>query len=364
MLTVDELSRYNRQIILPHIGAHGQERLKNAKVLCIGAGGLASPALLYLCAAGVGTLGIVDADVVDVSNLQRQILYHNHDVGQSKVAAAKAHLQALNPLTQLIIHAEHFSVRNAQALIAAYDIIIDATDNFSTRYLINAACFHQQKPYVSASVLQFQGQCAVFTAANGPCYRCLYDVPPLPAQPNCAESGVLGVVPGLLGTLQATEVLKLILGIGTPLIGQVLTVDVLSLQFQLFSLPRNPDCQLCGKQQEFDFLPHQQQETCTMTSLNFISAEELRQLQQQHADFILLDVREPDEYAAANLGGVLIPLAELPARVTELDKNKRVVVHCKAGPRSERAAAFLLAAGFRDVAVLQGGIMAWADLMR
>ncbi len=359
----EELARYSRQISLPQVGLKGQQRLREAKVLCVGAGGLGSPLLLYLAAAGVGTLGIVDNDIVDFSNLHRQILYTEGDVHSKKVRVAKERLNALNPAVQVIPHEERLTKNNALSLIRQYDIIADGSDNFATRYLVNDACFYAEKPNVYASIFQFEGQCSVFTSANGPCYRCLYDSPPPPnLMPNCAEGGVLGVLPGLLGTLQATEVLKLILGIGDSLIGRLLTIDVLKLQFREFSLPRNPECRLCIYRQPFETLVQDVQACAPFPKggrEDFelgISLAEFRQLQKQRADFVLLDVREPYEYAAANLGGYLIPLGELPQRLGELDQSKLIIVHCQAGPRSQRAAVLLHEAGFSEVKYLVGGM--------
>lgn len=359
----DEILRYSRHFSLPNVGSQGQLKLKNAKVLCIGAGGLGSPLLLYLAAAGIGTLGIVDNDTVDVSNLQRQVLYTTADVGQKKVSAAKARLQALNPHINITRHDARLTADNALELINQYDIVADGTDNFATRYLVNDACWHLKKPNVYASIFQFEGQCSIFSAPNGPCYRCLYDAPP-PAGlvPNCAEGGVFGILPGLLGSLQATEVLKLILGIGDPLIGRLLTVDSLTMRFREFAVQRNPGCRLCTHQQSFASLPNHDMEVCQVGSLpaTSISVQELAILLKNNTDLLLLDVRESHEYDICNLAGKSIPLGQLSQRLHELDKSSAIVIHCKSGARSAQACLLLEKAGFKNVRNLDGGILAWA----
>ncbi len=364
----DELLRYMRHFTLPHIGLEGQKRLKSAKVLCVGAGGLGSPVLLYLCAAGVGTLGIVDDDTVDLSNLQRQILYTTHDLQQPKTTAAHAKLAMLNPNVHVITHNTRLTKTNACEIIGQYDFVVDGTDNFTSRYLVNDACFQLKKPNIYASIFQFTGQCSIFTTPNGPCYRCLYDAPPPPGLiPDCREGGVFGVLPGLLGTLQATEVLKLILNIGHPLIGRLLTIDALSMRFEEFKIQRHPDCRLCHAHQPFESLPHHDVESCSTTYLSAekngeaISVQQLQQLMQTKTDFVLLDVREPYEYAICHLGGLLIPLSDLPNRLSELDSAKLIVIHCKTDPRSQRAVQLLKAAGFKSVQYLKGGISAWTQ---
>jgi len=365
MMNNEELQRYNRHFSLPNVGVEGQQRLRAAKVLCVGAGGLGSPLLLYLAAAGIGTLGIIDDDVIDTSNLQRQILYATADVGQKKTLCAKTKLQALNPHINIVTYDERLTVVNALEIISKYDIIADGSDNFATRYLVNDACFHLKKPNVYASIFQFEGQCSIFSAPNGPCYRCLYDTPP-PAGlvPNCAEGGVFGILPGLLGTLQATEVLKLILGIGDPLIGRLLTVDALTMRFGEFTLQRNPDCRLCTHQQPFTLNNNigvcQMNTTPSASSISAISVKELAELKKNNANFVLLDVREPYEYDICHINGKLIPLGELPQRLTELDKNSSIIIHCRSGGRSATACMLLQAAGFKDVRNLTGGILAWA----
>ena len=307
-----ELLRYSRHFVLDEIGLKGQEKLKFAKVLCVGAGGLGSPLLMYLAAAGVGTLGIVDDDKIDFSNLQRQLLYGTHEVGQKKLKIAKEKLHNLNPNVNVALHPARLMDNNALEIISQYDIVADCTDNFPTRYLVNDACFHLQKPNVYASISQFDGQCSVFCAKNGPCYRCLYDAPP-PAGliPNCAEGGVLGVLPGLLGVMQANETIKLILGIGSPLIGRLLTVDTLSMVFDELEIKQNPDCRLCKHHQPFETLPRITSSCAAEAGLTVkqISAKALHQLKSKNNVF-LVDVREPYEYEICNIDGYLIPLRE------------------------------------------------------
>jgi len=364
--TPEELLRYSRHFNLSQVGVTGQAKLKAAKVLCIGAGGLGSPLLLYLAAAGVGTIGIIDGDVVEASNLQRQILFTSQDIQRKKVVAAAEHLRQLNPHIQLVLFDELLTHDNALDIINQFDLVADGTDNFATRYLVNDACFHLKKPNVYASIFQFEGQCSIFNAQDGPCYRCLYDAPP-PAGliPNCAEGGVLGVLPGLLGTIQATEVIKYIIGAGDPLIGRLLLVNALTMQFQVLPVLRNPNCRLCTHQQAFDtLLPHHIQ-TCFKENqtMDEITVKELQQLMDQKTDFQLIDVREPHEYAICNLGGKLIPLAQLPLRLDELDeldKNQLIILHCKAGGRSMQALQLLKSAGFSNVKHVLGGVLAWA----
>lgn len=366
MLSTEEFARYSRHFSLSEVGIAGQEKLKSARVLCVGAGGLGSPLLLYLAAAGIGTIGIIDDDSIDLSNLQRQVLYATQDVSKKKVNIAKAKLAELNPHINIITYAERLDKKNALNIIQNYDVIADGTDNFPTRYLVNDACFYTQKPNVYASIFQFEGQCSVFNAhKDAPCYRCLYDSPP-PAGliPNCAEGGVLGVLPGMMGTIQAIEVIKLILNIGNSLTGRLLTVDALSMRFQEFEIKQHPDCRLCAHHQAFETLPDYSLMSCSATvgNIDEISVNALYQILQDKnkKNIILLDVREPHEYAISNLGGVLIPLRELNDRLSELDKNKSYVVHCKSGDRSRKAVKLLQEAGFISVKNLSGGISAWA----
>jgi len=356
--TDEEKKRYHRHFTLPQVGQEGQKKLKSAKVLCIGAGGLGSCLLLNLAAAGVGTIGIIDPDIVELSNLQRQILYTTEDIGLSKVHAAKARLMALNPNIQIIAHEDRLTRQNMLMFLKDYDIIADGTDNFSARYGINDACYFLNKPNVHASIFQFEGQCTIFTAEGGPCYRCLYAEPPPPAMiPSCAEGGVLGILPNLMGTLQAAEIIKWILDIGEPLAGRLLKVDVLSLQFQELQLRKNPDCRLCGKSEPLEAFS-EDAPSCVSTP-DRITQKALRQLTASGKHFILLDVREPQEYEQCNLGGRLIPLHTLPEQCQTLDKNQHYVIHCHSGIRSLQAVQYLKAAGFPHVQSLDGGIAAW-----
>lgn len=363
MIESNELAYYARHLALDGIGIEGQQKLKAARVLCIGAGGLGCPLLLYLAGAGIGSIGIVDGDKVELSNLHRQVLYTIHDVGASKAETARQRLNQLNPHLEIIAYPFHITADNALEILSSYDIIADCTDNFSTRYLVNDACFHLKKPNVQASIHQFEGNCSVFTAPNGPCYRCLFDSPPpIHAFQNCAEAGVLGVLPGILGSLQAMEVIKLITGLGQPLIGRLLVFKALSMTFQTLSLQKNPNCPLCAYQQSFNAL-HRPIQACQMTlsDTRGISPLELKALQAKQPVFIL-DVREPHEYAIDNLGGHLIPLSELPHRLSELDAQKTIVIYCKKGPRSQTAAHILKQANFNAVFYLMGGIETWRSM--
>jgi molybdopterin/thiamine biosynthesis adenylyltransferase/rhodanese-related sulfurtransferase len=398
--TLEEKQRYSRHFSLPQVGMEGQARLKNSKILCIGAGGLASPALLYLSAAGVGTLGIVDHDRVELSNLQRQVLYETHDIGQAKALAAKSQLLKKNPHTHITAFPEKFTKHNALNIVKNYDIVLDGTDNFNARYLINDACRTLDKPHIYASIFQFSGECSVFMPGSQPCYRCLYDIYPLDlnelgrrrpqetgqfsgvqarmasesenasrtskamgmpssATPNCSEAGVLGVLPGIMGSIQAAEALKLALGQPPSLAGKVLRFNALTLAFEPFTLTLSPDCPMHAQDRSFQNFS---QEHCAMTQqIERVTPQELKTMREQNGDFILLDVREPYEYEACNLRGVLIPLGELSLRYEELDKEKHIIVHCRSDGRSIRAAEFLCNAGFQSVKYLQGGISAWAS---
>ncbi|OGT67083.1 MAG: hypothetical protein A3J38_05325 [Gammaproteobacteria bacterium RIFCSPHIGHO2_12_FULL_45_9] len=365
--TAQEREHYRRHFNLPEVGEEGQKRLKQARVLYIGAGGLGSAALPYLVAAGVGVIGIVDDDHVEISNLQRQVLYSYQAVGQKKVEAAAARLQELNPAVQIVMHDMRLSRANALALISQYDVVADGSDNFATRYLVNDACFHLKKPYVYASISQFAGQCAVFAAEHSACLRCLFPAPP-PATllPNCAEGGVMGVLPGILGSIQAMEVMKLILGIGKPLVNRLLQLDALTMAFRELTVTPDPACILCCEQQAFTTLPYHDDNVCGNDSMNLSNTTEISVAvfeiwRQQGHDFILLDVREQSEYLAGNLGGVLIPLGELPMRLSELDKAKQIVVHCQHGFRSQQAMVLLHQHGFQQVCHLQGGFSAWMN---
>jgi adenylyltransferase/sulfurtransferase len=364
-LSKEELARYHRHLIMPEVGPGGQKKLKGAKVLCIGAGGLGAPLSLYLTAAGVGTIGLVDFDVVDASNLQRQVIYTTEDVGKSKLQQAKKRLQALNPNVNIVLHEERLSSQNALSIFAQHDVIADGTDNFPTRYLVNDACVLTGKPNAYGSIFRFEGQVSVFGAKDGPCYRCLYPEPPPPGLvPSCAEGGVLGVLPGAVGTLQAIETLKLILGIGKPLVGRLMLFDALEMSWRTLKLKKNPDCPVCGKNPTVKALIDYEQ-FCGLKepapALPEISVEELKAKLERKEPFVLLDVREPHEYEIAKIAGSkLIPLGTLPQRLTELEKGKRYVVHCKMGGRSAKAVKLLRENGF-DATNVAGGITAWSE---
>jgi molybdopterin/thiamine biosynthesis adenylyltransferase/rhodanese-related sulfurtransferase len=368
-LNNEEVLRYSRHVIMPEVGMEGQQKLKAARVLCIGTGGLGSPLALYLSAAGVGTLGLVDFDVVDFTNLQRQVIHFTSDVGRPKLESAKEKIAAINPFVDVKTFNTRLTSQNALEIFSGFDIIADGTDNFPTRFLVNDACVFTGKPNVYGSIFRFEGQASVFGAKDGPCYRCLYPEPPPPGLvPSCAEGGVLGILPGLVGLIQATEVIKLILGTGQPLIGRLLLVDALSMKFRELKLRKNPDCVVCGTHPTVtklidyeEFCGLRGQEKPVSNGVPEISVEELKQRLDAKEDFILLDVREPHEYQICNLNGVLIPLNDLPRRVHELDPSKEMVVHCRSGARSARAVGFLQHAGFAKAKNLAGGILAWAD---
>jgi molybdopterin/thiamine biosynthesis adenylyltransferase/rhodanese-related sulfurtransferase len=372
-LSNDEILRYSRHLIMPEVGMAGQLKLKAAKVLCIGAGGLGSPLALYLTAAGVGTLGIVDFDVVDFTNLQRQIIHSTADVGRKKLDSAADKLKAINPFLKLRTFDTKLTSANALELFREFDIVADGTDNFPTRYLVNDACVLTGKPNVYGSIFRFEGQASVFATEGGPCYRCLYPEPPPPGLvPSCAEGGVLGILPGLLGVIQATETIKLILGQGAPLIGRLLLVDALGMKFRELKLRKNPDCPVCGTHRTITKLIDYDQfcgirgveaapTTTTGGNLPEISVEELKKKLDAKEDIFVLDVREPHEYQICNLNGYLIPLGDLPKRLSELDSSREIVAHCKMGGRSAKAVALLQQAGFTKVHNLTGGITAWAE---
>jgi adenylyltransferase/sulfurtransferase len=373
-LTNDEVKRYSRHLIMPEVGVDGQRKLKAGSVLCIGAGGLGSPAAMYLAAAGVGTIGIVDFDVVDFSNLQRQIIHTTPDVGRSKLASARDRIEAINPHVEVRTYETALSSENALKLFEPYDIILDGTDNFPTRYLVNDACVLLGKPNTYGSIFRFEGQASVFGTKAGPCYRCLYPEPPPPGLvPSCAEGGVLGVLPGIIGVIQATEAIKLLTGIGEPLIGRFLIYDALKMRFRELKLKKDPDCPVCGthptvtKLIDYDQFCGIHPAAAENTGVNpntglDITAVELKQRLDRGDKLTLVDVREPNEYQINRIPGtVLIPLGEVPRRYAELDKDAEIVVHCKMGGRSAKAADFLRSVGFTRVLNLKGGILDWID---
>ena len=372
-LTNEEVARYSRHLIMPEVGMQGQLKLKAARVLCVGAGGLGSPVLLYLAAAGVGQLGLVDFDEVDYSNLHRQIIHGTPDVGRSKLDSAKARLNALNPEVDVVTYEMALSSENALGLFADYDLVIDGTDNFPTRYLVNDACVLQGKPNIYGSIFRFEGQASVFASTDGPCYRCLYPEPPPPGLvPSCAEGGVLGILPGVIGTLQATEAIKVILGVGEPLIGRFLIFDALKMRFRELKLRKDPDCPVCGEHPTVTQLIDYEQ-FCGVTPGATAAApstdgedeatvEELKTRLDRHESFLLLDVREPQEFEICRIpGSVLIPLGDLPSRLSELEGRGDMIVHCKSGVRSGKAVRLLREAGYSKARNLKGGILAWIN---
>ena len=373
-LSGDEIKRYSRHLIMPEVGVEGQRRLKAAKVLCIRAGGLGSPAAMYLAAAGVGTIGIVDFDVVDFSNLQRQIIHGTPDVGRAKLASAKDRLGALNPNVHIETYEEALSSENALRLFAPYDVILDGTDNFPTRYLVNDACVLTGKPNAYGSIFRFEGQASLFATKEGPCYRCLYPEPPPPGLvPSCAEGGVFGVLPGIIGVIQATETIKLVLGAGEPLIGRFLIYDALRMRFRELKLRKDADCPVCGThptvttlidyEQFCGVAPHQIAAAAPpVTTADALTSRELKAELDRGEPVVIVDVREPQEYQINRLpGSMLIPLGDLPTRYVELDPNANLVMQCKSGMRSAKAQDFLRSKGFTRVRNLTGGVLGWID---
>ncbi len=369
-LSKEEILRYSRHLIMPEVGMEGQLKLKQAKVLLIGTGGLGAPLGLYLAAAGVGTLGLVDFDVVDFTNLQRQVTFGTSDVGRPKIAAARERLADMNPNIEIQAFETKLSSENALELFQDFDIIVDGTDNFPTRYLVNDACILLGKPNVYGSIFRFEGQATVFGAPGGPCYRCLYPEPPPPGLvPSCAEGGVLGVLPGIVGTIQAMETIKLILGSGDSLAGRLLLFDALGMKFRELKLRKNPACPVCGENRTihklidyYEFCGIRGEEApAPAAQVPEITPRELKARLDRGDDLFVLDVREPHEFQICNLQGHLIPLGEVPRRVQELDSSREIVVHCKSGKRSAEAAEFLRKAGFRKIWNLKGGILAWSD---
>jgi len=372
-LSNEEILRYSRHLIMPEVGMEGQLKLKNASVLMIGTGGLGAPLGLYLAAAGVGRIGLVDFDVVDFTNLQRQVIHGTKDVGKKKLDSAIESMHDINPFVRLDRHETALTSENALEIMKDYDIIVDGTDNFPTRYLVNDACVLLGKPNVYGSIFRFEGQSTVFAYKGGPCYRCLYPEPPPPGLvPSCAEGGVLGILPGIIGLVQATETVKLILGAGEPLVGRLLLYDALAMRFRELKLRRNPECPVCGDHptvtklidyEQFCGVPQQTTtETPKGTMTGEITPIEVKEKQDRGDKFVLLDVREPHEFQICRIpGSTLIPLGELPKRVSELNPNDEIVAHCKMGGRSAKAVDFLKQSGFTNVRNMTGGILAWSD---
>ena len=369
-LSNEEILRYSRHLIMPEVGMEGQLKLKNAKVLLIGTGGLGAPLGLYLAAAGVGKLGLVDFDVVDFTNLQRQVTFGTSDVGKYKSEAARARLSNLNPDIEILSFETQLTSANALELFKDFDIIVDGTDNFPTRYLVNDACILLGKPNVYGSIFRFEGQATVFGMPDGPCYRCLYPEPHPPGLvPSCAEGGVLGVLPGIVGSIQAMETIKLILGTGDSLAGRLLLFDALGMKFRELKLRKNPDCPMCGKNRTihqlidyFEFCGVRGEEApAPDLKVPEMTPRELKTRLDRGDDLYILDVREPHEYQICNIKGHLLPLGELPRRVHELDSSREIVAQCRSGKRSAEAVDFLRKAGFRKIHNLKGGILAWSD---
>lgn len=365
-----DTQRYARHLVMPEVGVAGQQKLNDASVLCVGAGGLGSPVLLYLAAAGVGRIGIVDADEVDRTNLQRQIIHSDRDVGRPKVESAKEKLQALNPAITIEAHQTRITSENAKQLIARYDVVVDGTDNFPARYLINDVCVWQGKPNVHGSIFRFEGQVTVFKSPEGPCYRCLYPEPPSAADaPNCAEAGVLGVLPGIVGSLQALEAIKLILSAGEPLIGRLLQLDTLAMEWGLFKISRNPQCPVCGDAPTItdlidyvEFCSTRGRKVTDDMEVPQLSVMELKKMRDESANFVLLDVREKHELDISRLDpSINIPMGDVPDRIGELNKDVETVVICRTGRRSNDIARILLKLGFKHVYNLAGGINAYAE---
>jgi len=368
-LSPDEIQRYSRHLFMPEVAEAGQLRLKRARVLMIGAGGLGAPAGLYLAAAGVGTIGLVDFDVVDASNLQRQVMFATKDVGRPKLEAARERLRGLNPHVSFVLHETRLTSANALDIMRGYDIVLDGSDNFPTRYLVNDACVLLGKPYVYGSVFRFEGQVTLFATPDGPCCRCLYPSPPPPGSvPNCAESGVLGVLPGIVGAIQASEAIKWVLGLGESLAGRLLLFDALAMRFREVAFGRDEACPVCGPNRtihepiDYDaFCGARGEEEQDDMAVPAIGPKELKARLDAGDDVLVLDVREPHESEFCNIGGTLIPLGELPARLHELDPSREIVVYCRTGVRSAQAVNFLQDAGFDRVLNLAGGLHAWSD---
>ncbi|MDD2818093.1 MAG: adenylyltransferase/sulfurtransferase MoeZ [Candidatus Nanopelagicales bacterium] len=375
-LSVDEVRRYSRHLIIPDVGMAGQKRLKNAKVLCVGAGGLGSPSLMYLAAAGVGTLGIVEFDVVDESNLQRQIIHGQSDIGRSKAESARDSVKEINPLVTVNLHEERLDSSNVMELFAQYDLIVDGTDNFATRYLVNDACVLLEKPYVWGSIYRFDGQASVFWAEHGPCYRCLYPEPPPPGMvPSCAEGGVLGVLCASIGSIQVTEAIKLITGIGETLLGKLMIYDALEMSYRKVKIRKDPNCAICGDNPTVTELIDYEafcgaisDEAAEAAMDSTISVKDLKGMldarERGEADFVLIDVREPGEYEIVSIpGSILIPKGAFldGSALSELPTDKQIVLHCKLGGRSAECLAVVKGAGFSDAVHVGGGVLAWVN---
>ena len=375
-LSVDEVRRYSRHLIIPDVGMSGQKRLKNAKVLCVGAGGLGSPALMYLAAAGVGTLGIVEYDTVDESNLQRQIIHGQSDIGRSKAESARDSVKEINPYVQVNIHELRLDTSNVMDLFAQYDLIVDGTDNFATRYLVNDACVLLDKPYVWGSIYRFDGQASVFWSEHGPCYRCLYPEPPPPGMvPSCAEGGVLGVLCASIGSIQVTEAIKVITGIGDPLVGSLIVYDALEMSYRKIKVRKDPNCAVCGENPTVTelidyelFCGSVSPEAADAIVDSTISVKQLDEMlkarERGEKDFVLIDVREPNEYEIVKIpGAVLIPKNEflMGDALTKMPIDKQIVLHCKAGTRSAEVLAAVKGAGFKDAIHVGGGVLAWVN---
>ena len=371
-LSVDEVRRYSRHLIIPDVGMAGQKRLKNAKVLVVGAGGLGSPALMYLAAAGVGTLGIIDFDVVDESNLQRQIIHGQSDVGRSKAESARNTVREINPFVEVVLHEERLDSSNAMEIFRPYDLILDGTDNFATRYLVNDACVLLGKPYVWGSIYRFDGQASVFWAEHGPCYRCLYPEPPPPGMvPSCAEGGVLGVLCASIGSIQVNEAIKLLTGVGDPLVGRLMIYDALEMSYRDVKVRKDPECAVCGKNPTVtelidyeEFCGVISEEAADAARDATISVTQLKSMMDAGEDFLLVDVREPNEYEIVSIpGSVLIPKGEFLSgeALARMPQDKQIVLHCKTGGRSAESLAVLKGAGFANAVHVGGGVVAWVN---
>ena len=371
-LTVDEVKRYSRHLIIPDVGMTGQKRLKNAKVLCVGAGGLGSPALLYLAAAGVGTLGVIDFDVVDESNLQRQIIHGQSDVGRPKALSARDSIKEVNPYVDVVVHQEALTNDNVMEIFSGYDLIVDGTDNFATRYMVNDACVLLGKPYVWGSIYRFDGQASVFWAEYGPCYRCLYPEPPPPGMvPSCAEGGVLGVLCASIGSIQVNEAIKLLIGIGEPLVGRLMVYDALEMSYRSLNIKKDPDCPICGKNPtiteliDYDaFCGVVSADAQEAAAGSTITAAELKEMLDRKDDIFLIDVREPNEYEIVSIpGSVLIPKEQFlnGSALERLPQDRRIILHCKSGVRSAECLAVVKNAGFSDAVHLGGGVLSWVN---